>query len=127
MTGEDWAGVAHAITQRMSELGLTQHDLIDRSQVSKATVGELQRNTIHRRRSTRTLEALSVALDWHPEHLHAILTGRPTPARPGGDLAGHLTAVEHQLRQLNEQLATLNTTIEHFNHLLTARTNPPTR
>jgi hypothetical protein len=38
---EDWAAVARVISQRMTELGINQRELIERSQVSKATVGEL--------------------------------------------------------------------------------------
>ena len=60
---EDWAGVARTINQRMRELGINQRELIERSQVSKATVGELCHNSAQRRRSARTLEALSTALE----------------------------------------------------------------
>src|ERR687894_2274559 len=76
---EDWAAVAEAISQRMTELGINQAELIERSQVSKATVGELYHNSAQRRRSARTLEALSVALGWHPRHLHAVLSGDDPP------------------------------------------------
>src|ERR687894_1090639 len=76
---EDWAAVAEAISQRMTELGINQAELIERSQVSKATVGELYHNSAQRRRSARTLEALSVALGWHPRHLHAVLFGQTPP------------------------------------------------
>jgi hypothetical protein len=53
---EDWAAVAEAISQRMTELGINQTELIGRSQVSKATVGELYHNSAQRRRSARTPE-----------------------------------------------------------------------
>lgn len=76
---EDWAAVATAITQRMTELDVSQQDLITRSRVSKTVVSEIQRNTAQRRRSVRTLEALAVVLDWHPHHLVAILEGRTPP------------------------------------------------
>ena len=46
---EDWAAVARAINQRMAELDLSQRELIARSQVSKATVREIQHNTAQRR------------------------------------------------------------------------------
>ena len=78
---EDWAAVARAITQRLQELGMRQRELAERSHVSQAIVRELQHNTAQRRRSSRTLEALSVALAWHPQHLTAVLTGR-TPRNP---------------------------------------------
>ena len=73
---EDWAAVAQAISQRMAELGINQRQLIERSQVSKATVGELYHNSAQRRPSARTLEALSMALEWHPQHLAAVLNGQ---------------------------------------------------
>ncbi len=76
---EDWAAVARAISRRMTELGLNQRELIERSRVSKATVGELYHNSAQRRRSARTLEALSIALEWHPQHLVAVLKGQRAP------------------------------------------------
>lgn len=110
---EDWAAVARAINQRMTELGLTQRELIERSQVSKATVGELQRNSAQRRRSARTLEALSIALKWNPDHLLAVLSGRRTPAlgepmaKSDDDIPGRLAAIEYRLDQLTQQLGTI--------------------
>lgn len=56
----DWA-VARAISDRVRELGWRQHELAERSHVSAAVVREIQRHTVERRRSRRTLEALSVA------------------------------------------------------------------
>lgn len=112
---EDWAEVARAIKQRMAELGLTQRELIARSQVSKAIVGELQHNTVQRRRSDRTLEALSIALDWHPNHLVAVLAGHTALPQVGepvvrsdDDLPGRLAAIEHQLREINAKLARID-------------------
>lgn len=110
---EDWAAVARAITQRVSELGLRQRELAERSHVSQAIVRELQHNVVQRRRSARTLEALSLALDWHPEHLSAVLAGR-TPPESGeprtseDDVPARLTAIEDQLRQITRQLEVMN-------------------
>ncbi|RKT52430.1 helix-turn-helix domain-containing protein [Saccharothrix australiensis] len=113
MTG-DWAAVAQAINQRMAELDISQRELTDRSGVSKAIVGELQNNSAQRRRSRRTLEALSTALDWHAGHLSAVLAGH-LPPRPGepaprsaDDLPGRLAVVEHQLREIRQQLEGLD-------------------
>lgn len=106
---EDWAAVAQAINQRATELGLRQRDLIERSRLSKAVVGELSRNARPRRRSTRTLEALSTALEWHPQHLSAVVSGREPPAvgepvdRPG-DVPARLAAIERELRSITNQL-----------------------
>src|SRR5918992_3969662 len=76
---EDWAAVAKAINQRVNELGWRQRELAERSHVSQAIVREIQHHTVERRRSARTLEALSTALGWHPQHLAAVLRGRTPP------------------------------------------------
>lgn len=125
---EDWAAVARAINQRMAELDLSQRELIARSQVSKATVREIQHNTAQRRRSDRTLEALSLALDLHAGHLAAVLASRRPPElgepvlRGDDDISGRLAVVEHQLREitdrlrgmseLNERLDEINASVE---------------
>lgn len=108
---EDWAAVASAINQRMAELGISQRELIARSQVSKSAVREIQHNVVQRRRSDRTLEALSLALDWNPGHLAAVLAGRRPPRvgepvpRSDEDLPGRLAVIEHQLHEISEKLA----------------------
>jgi transcriptional regulator with XRE-family HTH domain len=111
---EDWAAVARAIDERMTELRLTQRELSDRSQVSKATVMEIRRNSAERKRSTRTLEALSTALEWHPQHLTALLQGRRIPelgepaSRADDDIQGRLAVIEYRLDQIMVQLATMS-------------------
>ncbi|MGH3792971.1 MAG: XRE family transcriptional regulator, partial [Pseudonocardiaceae bacterium] len=70
---EDWAAVAVAINERVNELGWRQRELVERSRVSPAIVREIQRHTVERRRSPRTLESLSVTLGWHAQHLAAVL------------------------------------------------------
>ena len=57
---EDWAAVAWVISDRVRELGWPQRELAERSHVSVAVVREIQRHTVERRRSRRTLEALSI-------------------------------------------------------------------
>jgi transcriptional regulator with XRE-family HTH domain len=121
----DWAAVALAINQRMTELGLSQRELMDRSRVSKAIVSEIQNNTVQRRRSSRTLEALSLALDWHAGHLAATLaghlpprSGEPTP-RNEDDIPGRLAVVEHQLREIAERLDGLDTIGDRLDQLST--------
>jgi transcriptional regulator with XRE-family HTH domain len=111
---EDWAAVAQAISQRMTELGINQRELIERSQVSKATVGELYHNSAQRRRSARTLEALSMALEWHPRHLAAVLEGQRVPdigepaSRSDDDIPGRLAAIEYRLAQIETQLGAID-------------------
>jgi hypothetical protein len=74
---ENWAAVARAISGRVREFGWRQRELAERSHVSVAVVREIQRHTVERRRSPRTLEVLSVALGWEPEYLHRVLKGHP--------------------------------------------------
>ncbi|QUQ67940.1 helix-turn-helix domain-containing protein [Kutzneria sp. CA-103260] len=111
---EDWAAVARAINQRSTELGLSQRELIKRSHVSKAIVSEIQNNTVQRRRSARTLEALSLALDWHPGHLAAILAGRRPPGlgepavRSDDDVPARLAVIEYRLAEITQRLDDLN-------------------
>jgi transcriptional regulator with XRE-family HTH domain len=106
---EDWPAVAQAIGNRMAELGISQRELIERSHLSKAVVREVQHNVVQRRRSTRTLEALSTALDWHPGHLAAVLANRRPPrageplVRSDEDIAGRLTVIEDYVRGLADR------------------------
>ncbi len=80
---EDWAAVAWVISDRVRELGWPQRELAERSHVSVAVVREIQRHTVERRRSRRTLEALSVALGWEPGRLDQVLKGRAEQAGRG--------------------------------------------
>jgi transcriptional regulator with XRE-family HTH domain len=111
---DDWAAVARAINQRVHELGLRQRELAERSDVSQAIVRELQRNTVRRRRSARTLEALSLALGWHPQHLSAVLDGRTPPevsepvTSAEDDVSARLAAIERHLRRITRQLEEMN-------------------
>ena len=100
---ENWAAIAQAISDRVGELGWRQRELAERSHVSVAVVREIQRHTVERRRSPRTLEALSVALGWEPEYLHRVLKGR---SRQSGDHAPRdLAAVWYRLDSFDLRLA----------------------
>jgi transcriptional regulator with XRE-family HTH domain len=119
---EDWTAVATAVKGRVRELGLTQRELAQRSNVSLAIVREIQRNTAQRRRSARTLEALSVALGWHPRHLDAVAHGRrpPEPTDPPGyqvadGVPARLEAMDDRLNEIAEQLAELNANLAQVN------------
>jgi transcriptional regulator with XRE-family HTH domain len=79
---EDWAAVAEVINERVNELGWRQGELAERSHVSRATVREIQHHIVERRRSARTLEALSTALGWHPQYIEAVLRRRRPPELP---------------------------------------------
>lgn len=108
---EDWSVVAEAISNRMTELGVSQRELIERSHLSKAIVREIQHNVVQRRRSARTLEALSTALDWHPGYLAAVLAERRPPqlgepfVRSDEDVTGRLSVIEHYLRELADKVS----------------------
>jgi hypothetical protein len=106
----DWTAVATAINQRMAELDRSQKDVIRLSGLSKATVHELQNNKEPRRRSPRTLADLSIGLDLHPDHLAAVLEGKPPPepgepyARSDDDIPRRLDVIEHRLNQILDRL-----------------------
>jgi hypothetical protein len=89
----------------MRELKLSQRDLAVHSNVSVATIREIQRHRIKRRRNPRTLESLSESLGWPRQHLDAVLNGRvpQDPAEPAGD-DGDLRS---RLDQLEQRLATI--------------------
>jgi hypothetical protein len=112
---EDWAAVAEAINGRVIELGWRQRELAERSHVSPAIVREIQRHTVERRRSPRTLESLSVTLGWEPEHLEAVLKGRrppiaKEPAAADGEIpTSRLDAIEQRLGEITRLLADLKT------------------
>ena len=120
---ENWAAVAKAINERVNELGWLQRELAKRSNVSQAVVREIQHHVIERRRSPRTLESLSVALGWHPQHLDAVLHGRkpPEPDEPVTDrsdtLWSRLDALERRMDEITDRLDDLKddlaTVIEH--------------
>ena len=111
---EDWAAVARAISERVRELGWRQRELAERSHVSMAVVREIQRHTVERRRSRRTLESLSVALGWEPERLDAVLKGRAQEAAgrsqvraDAAALWSRLDAVEGRLDEIVKLIAGL--------------------
>ena len=99
----NWAAVARAISDRVRELGWRQRELAERSHVSAAVVREIQRHTVERRRSPRTLEALSVALGWEPEHLDRVLKGDTRQA--GGPRTADSAALWSRLDSLELRLA----------------------
>ncbi len=107
---EDWAAVAEAINGRVNELGWRQGELAERSRVSRATVREIQHHIVERRRSARTLDALSIALGWHPQHIDAVLRRRRPPQLPepvaknGESLWFRMDSVERHLSAITDRL-----------------------
>jgi transcriptional regulator with XRE-family HTH domain len=93
---DGWAAVAAAINERLAELGLQQRQLAERSHVSLATIREIQRHSVERRRSPRTLESLSVALGWSPDYLSSLLAG--------GDKGNGTSAAQNGTESLDDRL-----------------------
>jgi transcriptional regulator with XRE-family HTH domain len=111
---ENWAAVARAISDRVRELGWRQRELADRSRVSVAVVREIQRHTVERRRSPRTLQALSVALGWQPEHLDGVLKGGASGGHTVPDSAAlwsRLDSLESRLTEISGLLTGLRSDI----------------
>jgi transcriptional regulator with XRE-family HTH domain len=106
----DWDAVGAAIKQRRGELGLSQAALGLRARLSKQTIGDLENANVRDNRSPRTLEAVSVGLEWHPGHLAAVLVGRVPPPvgesvpRSDNDIPAHMSLVEDYLRQLLDRI-----------------------
>jgi transcriptional regulator with XRE-family HTH domain len=119
---EDWAAVANAIKERVNELGWRQRELAQRSHVSQAIVRELQHHTVERRRSARTLEALSVTLGWHPQHLVAVLHGR-TPPEPGEPISDNNVTVSSRLDIIDERLSEITDLLHQMNANLVTMIN----
>jgi transcriptional regulator with XRE-family HTH domain len=111
---EDWVAVANAINERVNELGWRQRELAQRSHVSQAIVRELQHHTVERRRSARTLEALSLALGWHPQHLAAVLRGR-NPPELGEPVIDNGTTVLSRLDSIDERLGEIAALLHEMN------------
>ncbi|WP_082114631.1 hypothetical protein [Lentzea aerocolonigenes] len=119
---EDWSAVAEAMNARAAELALKQKELATRSGVSLAIVREMQQGRIQRRRNRRTLEALSIALDWHPQHLTAVLQGKtPLEAEPPATAAEDplvplLNTIIRELRGLRAQVGALTNRLDDGSH-----------
>lgn len=115
---EDWSAVAEAVNARAAELALKQRELAEKSGVSLAIVREIQQGRIERRRNPRTLEALSIALDWHPQHLTAVLNGQNPPeadataAPVDNPVIPLLNTIIREIRGLRAQLGTLTNRLD---------------
>lgn len=113
---DDWAAVATAINERMKELGWSQKELAERSGVSVATVRQIQNNTNNKKRTRPTLQSLSTALGWHPEHIEAVLHRRQPPSLEESEtdqaamaqwmetISGQLNAIQAALSELLRRL-----------------------
>lgn len=111
--GRDWDAVAAAIQARLAELDMTQAELAAKAGVAPETVRELRTNATPRRRSPRTLSAISEALGWAAEYLATVLSGAavaPETAEDAGELAvirQELTSIAGQLTDIASRLGRL--------------------
>jgi transcriptional regulator with XRE-family HTH domain len=124
---EHWVTVAKISKERMLELGMNQDQLAGKAGLALSIVREIIHNTVQRNRNTRTLEALSVALEFPPRHLWAISRGLEPPApdphpnellvrlasienklEPIGSIEDRLAAIEGQLTRVNTHLGTVD-------------------
>ena len=109
----DWAAVAAAMKARLTDLDMTQADLVQRSRLAPMTIRELLYNSAQRRRSDQTLAALSGALGWPPGHLQAVAESRTAEDHDGGDLVlaelvalkDAVTALGSRIDAIEQQLA----------------------
>lgn len=106
---KDWDAVAEAISARLVELEMTQAELASRAGVALMTVRELQHNLTPRRRSPRTLNAVSEALGWPPDRITQILDGDATGGAEEVDrsLRDELDGVRRELSAVVERLDAL--------------------
>ncbi len=77
---DDWDAVARVISDRLSDMRMTQMDLASRAQLSLTTVRELQHNLNPRKRRPQTLATVSEALGWPSNYLSEVLAGRKPAA-----------------------------------------------
>ncbi|GGM56073.1 hypothetical protein GCM10012275_29000 [Longimycelium tulufanense] len=102
---KDWQAVAAAMQKRLSDLDMTQAELVQRARVAPMTVRELLFNERPRRRSPRTLAAISEALGWSSGHLAAIRDGtQPTDPDDGDPILTELDTIKEQLTALTQRL-----------------------
>jgi transcriptional regulator with XRE-family HTH domain len=105
---KDWQAVSDAIKLRLAELDMTQAELTHRAGVALETVRELQLNLRSRRRSPRTLAAVSQALGWPPDHLAAIADGqRPNDPDTDDPVLAELDAIKDVLTGITARLDTI--------------------
>jgi transcriptional regulator with XRE-family HTH domain len=110
---KDWDAVATAIKNRLAELDMTQAELAARAGVALMTVRELQHNLKPRRRSPRTLGAVSEALGWASDQIARILDGEHPPGPDANDpvvaeldaLKADLVSVLRRLDAIERQLS----------------------
>ncbi len=110
---KDWDAVASAIQRRLTDIDMTQADLAARAGVALMTVRELQHNLQSRRRSARTLAAVSSALGWPDDHLARIADGQTVVDVDAGDpVLAELDGIKEDLRSIFQRLDAIEDRLE---------------
>lgn len=105
-TARPWAAVADAINGRMAELGWLQKDLERESQVSVATLRDLQRGVKTSYRPD-SLAKVSRALGWPSNALWRVAQGDGLPAEVTSnddDLLEELDAISRRLASVRRRI-----------------------
>ncbi|WP_112109245.1 helix-turn-helix transcriptional regulator [Parafrankia sp. Ea1.12] len=108
--GEDWAAVATALNERMSNRRIGQQQLAELSGVSVSTVRLLQHGA-GRRVQNKTLVSIARALEWPDDHLIQVLLSAPPGDSPeaneptGREVLTVLARVEDRLAEIVTRLA----------------------
>jgi len=110
----DWDAVARTIDERLTSLDMTQTELAVRAGVAPETVRELRNNLRPRRRSPRTLSAISEALGWDAGYLARVLDGRGG----GSATSGQGTSID--LDKLQQEFIKLSERVDDIERRLNA-------
>lgn len=104
---KDWDAVAEAMKQRLAELDMTQAALVRQTGLAPMTVRELLFNEKPRKRSPRTLEAVSTALRWQADHLTTVLEGGTPRDTPATEEHGDIARLTEEVADLRTRVAAL--------------------
>lgn len=106
--GKDWAAVAAAINTRLAELDMTQRELSDRSGVAVFTLRQIQNPDSYepKRRSARTLAAISRALRLPEDRLSRIAEG-DGPAEVDATSDHEIVDLRREVAELRERVTRL--------------------
>lgn len=94
----DWNAVAEAINARLAELDMTQAELASKSTVSPATLRQIQHG-VAKKRSPRTLAAISEALGWPSRHLQDVASDSASPSEQD-----RVNKIEAEVTQLTDRI-----------------------
>lgn len=111
---DDWDAVARVISDRLSDMRMTQMDLASRAQLSLTTVRELQHNLNPRKRRPQTLATVSEALGWPSNYLSEVLAGR-APAAHTDEVADPVLTT---LRALEQEVGALRHRVDEIERQL---------